>query len=149
MRVLILSINYSPEPTGFARHVALLAEHCAARGDRVTVVTGFPFAPQWKRRPEDRCRFWTTERGGGIEVIRLTHFVPRRPGAMAERLLMEASFCLVAALRLVLRARRPDVVVYVGAQPAIAMLARWVSTICRVPYIVAINDLAAQAAADV
>jgi colanic acid biosynthesis glycosyl transferase WcaI len=149
VRVLILSINYSPEQTGFAKHVALLAEHCAARGDRVTVVTGFPFAPHWRRRPEYRGRFWTTECGGGVEVIRLTHFVPRRPGAMAERLLMEASFCFVAALRLALRAQRPDVVVYVGAQPAIAMLARVYGAMCRVPYVVAINDLAAQAAADV
>ncbi len=40
----------SPEPTGFAPHATALAEHLArTAGYDVTVVTGFPFAPRWKR----------------------------------------------------------------------------------------------------
>jgi colanic acid biosynthesis glycosyl transferase WcaI len=65
---------------------------------------------------------------------------------------MEGSFCLTAAGALaptLLNARtRPDAVLYVGAQPAIAMLSRVIAATLRVPYFVNINDLAAQAAAD-
>jgi colanic acid biosynthesis glycosyl transferase WcaI len=63
---------------------------------------------------------------------------------------MEGSFCLmVAGILLSHLQSRPDVIVYVGAQPSIAMLARLVAQWKRLPYLVAINDLAAQAAGDV
>ena len=48
MRVLIVGINYSPEPTGIGPFTAGLAEHLAARGDEVTVLTGLPSYPGWR-----------------------------------------------------------------------------------------------------
>jgi colanic acid biosynthesis glycosyl transferase WcaI len=51
--------------------------------------------------------------------------------------------------RLLTRQRRPDVVLYIGAQPAIAMAARVIAAVAGCPYFVNINDLASQAAADV
>ena len=48
-----------------------------------------------------------------------------------------------------LKTGRPDAFVYVGAQPALAMLARIVATLVRRPYLVRITDLAARAAVDV
>ena len=47
------------------------------------------------------------------------------------------------------RAGRPDAVLYIGAQPAVAMLARVVAGLARCPYVVMITDLAARAALDV
>ena len=152
-RFFILSINYAPEPTGFAPKAAALAQHLARQGHRVSVFTGFPFAPHWRRRAEDRGRLWARERAGTLTVYRLTHFIPRRPSALLQRLAMEGSFsvaALVAILPLLLRRRtRPDVVLYIGAQPALAMLARLVAGLARRPYFVNITDLAAQAALDV
>ena len=150
MNILVLSINYSPEATGFAPHTAALCEHLAATGHRVSVVTGFPFAPYWRRLPEYRRKFSQRESLKGVEVARVTHFIPRRAGQFFQRLLMEGTFCLTAALTLLTSSREHlDVVVYVGAQPSIAMLARLISTLKRVPYLVKITDLAAQAAVDV
>lgn len=150
MNVLVLSINYSPEATGFAPHTAALCEHLAKGGHRVGVITGFPFAPYWSRSPEYRKRFITRERLNDVEITRVTHFIPRRAGQMLQRLLMEGTFCLTGALALAL-GRRPrwNAIVYVGAQPSIAMLARVLATIHRIPYLVKITDLAAQAAVDV
>jgi colanic acid biosynthesis glycosyl transferase WcaI len=72
---------------------------------------------------------------------------------MWQRVAMEASFCVSALLMLspqLLNPRtRPDALLYIGAQPALAMLARWIAAFTGVPYFVNINDLAAQAAADV
>jgi colanic acid biosynthesis glycosyl transferase WcaI len=48
MRVLIIGINYRPEPTGIGPYTAGLAENLAARGDEVTVITGLPSYPGWR-----------------------------------------------------------------------------------------------------
>lgn len=150
MKILLLSINYSPEPTGFAPHVAAASAYFVLQGHTVTVLTGFPFAPYWKRWAPYRRKFIARETIDGAQVIRLTHFIPRRAGQMIQRLLMEGSFCLLAGLVSVLYLNSPcDVIVYVGAQPSIAMLAKLLGWLSGVPYVVNINDLAAQAAADV
>lgn len=147
MRVLILSINYAPEPTGFSQHVARLSEYLVRSGVDVTVITGFPFAPAWRRWKEYRGRLFMRREVGGVDVIRVTHFIPRRPRSVWQRLLMEGTFCLAAAAQLP-RCPPADVVLYVGAQPSLAFLARIVSRLKRRPYVVWINDLAAEAARD-
>jgi len=150
VRLLFIGINYSPEVAGISPHTAAICEHLAARGHRVTVVTAFPFAPEWKRWREYRGRFMSREELNGVEVVRLSHFIPRRPSSVVQRVLMEGTFCLTAILALIPRYfYRWDAVVYVGAQPSIAMLVRLFSTLRRVPYVVNIMDFASQAAADV
>ena len=150
MRVLVLSINYAPEPTGFAPHTAALCEYLVRQGHDVAVITGFPFAPRWKRWPAYRGKWTMHERLDDVEVQRVTHFVPNRPGQMIQRLLLEGSFCLTAALAALGQRRSQwDVVLYVGAQPSLAMLVRLIASLKRTPYVVKITDLAAQAAQDV
>ena len=151
-RLFIVSINYVPEPTGFAPHAAALAAHLAKRGHDVSVFTGFPFAPVWKRRAEDRGQFVRTERTDGVTVHRLTHFIPRRPSSAAQRILMEGTFSLLAlpaAIAAAARGGRPDALLYIGAQPALAMLTRIIAALFGRPYFVNVNDLAARAALDV
>ena len=146
MRYLFLSINYTPEPTGFAPHVAAICEHLARSGDTVHLVTGFPFAPRWKRWDSYRGKWHQNHEMNGVEIHRLTHFIPRHPSNVIERMLMEASFCLHAIWHIaLLRLTRHDLIVYVGAQPSIACLARFLSRLLNIPYVVEINDLAAQA----
>ncbi len=150
MNILVLSINYSPEPTGFAPHVAGLCEYLASRGNHVTTLTGFPFAPYWKRWPQYRGRFISRQLINRVEVLRLSHFIPRRPGKMIQRLLMEGTFCLMAAWVSLIRGfRRRDLILYVGAQPSIAMLARLMARWRGSPYVVMITDLSSQAAREV
>jgi glycosyltransferase involved in cell wall biosynthesis len=147
--ILVVSINYSPEPTGFAPHVTAFCEHMAAVGHRVTVFTGFPFAPNWARWPEYGGKFIKLEYRSGVRVVRQTHFIPRSARRMMQRILMEGTFCLTGILSLVRFRPRADVVIYVGAQPSLAMFARLVAGLKGVPYGVMINDLAAGAASDV
>jgi colanic acid biosynthesis glycosyl transferase WcaI len=152
-RLLIVSLNYAPEPTGFAPHTAALAEHLGQQGHDVTVITGFPYAPRWCRWPDYRGQFIRQAWQSGVRVIRVTHFIPRRPGSAIERVLMEGSFAaiglVVFAVRRFGQRERYDGVIYVGAQPALAWLARIVSTLHRAAFVVKITDLAAQAAVDV
>jgi len=149
MKVLVVSLNYAPEQTGFAPHAAAACEYMAARGHAVTVLTGFPFAPFWRRFPGYRGRFAMHEVMGGVDVIRVSHFLPRRPRSPAQRVLMEATFCLSAAVSALVRIRQKwDVVLYIGAQPGLAMLAKWMAKSRKIPYVVNINDLAAETAED-
>ncbi len=152
LRVAILTLNYAPEPTGFAPHVTALAEQLAKDGHDVSVVTGFPFAPAWSRWEEYRGPFMRQETRHGVRVVRVTHFVPRQPGRAAQRILMEGTFAVAAAWPMMRRfpiRQRPDVIVYVGAQPALAWLARVFSSLWHRPYIVRISDIATQVATDV
>ena len=152
-RFFIVSINYEPEPTGFAPKATALAEHLARQAHDVHVFTGFPFAPNWRRRDEDRGRFFSTRRTGNLTVHRVTHFIPRRPSSAVERILMEGSFsvsaCAAMIVELLGRSGRPDAILYIGAQPTLAMLARFVSSLAGCPYFVNITDLAVRAALDV
>ena len=151
-RLFIVSINYAPEPTGFAPHAAALAGHLAQQGHEVSVFTGFPFAPEWHRRAGDRGRLFRIERAGKLTVYRLTHFIPRRPSSALQRALMEGSFSIVAFTAIIaamIRTGRPAALLYIGAQPTLAMLARIISSLARCPYFVNVNDLAARAALDV
>ena len=150
LRVLLVSINYTPEQTGFAQHVTALAESLVRRGHVVTVLTGFPFAPQWRRWPEYHGRGITRELVNGVEVIRLSHFIPSRPGHLLRRVWMEMSFSLIAGPALAWSRQAPwNLIVYYGAQPSLAMFVRMLAWWKRVPYVVSIQDLAAQAASDV
>ncbi len=152
-RVVIITINYAPEPSGFAPHATQIAEYFARQGHTVSVFTGFPFAPSWHRRPEDRGRLFSRTRDGNLTVHRVAHYIPRRPSSVFQRMTMEGSFGLAALLAIVAamlgRTGRPDTVLYIGAQPAVAMLARVVAGLARCPYVVMITDLAARAALDV
>jgi glycosyltransferase involved in cell wall biosynthesis len=151
-RLFVISLNYAPEPTGFAPHAAALAGHLAGRGHQVSVFTGFPFAPEWRRRTDDRGQVCRVEHKDGATVYRLTHFIPRRPSSALQRILMEGTFSLFAlpaAIAAAIRGGRPDALLYIGAQPALAMLTRIIAGLFRRPYYVNVNDLAARAALDV
>lgn len=151
-RFFIVTLNYAPEPTGFAPRVTALAEHLGRRGHDVHVFTGFAFAPYWRRRAEDRGRLFARERRHGVDVHRVTHFIPRRPSSALQRILMEGTFSVTAAASLaaaIARGGPPDAVVYHGAQPALAMLARLAAGAVRRPYVVNVTDLAAELARDV
>jgi colanic acid biosynthesis glycosyl transferase WcaI len=147
--VLVVSINYAPEPTGFAPHVTALVEFLKDSGWNVAVLTGFPFAPHWKRWPEYAGRWMTLTQTARGRLIRLTHYIPSRPRKIWQRLLMEASFCVSASLALLRHPLKYDYIVYVGAQPSLAMWCRGLAALTGRPYAVMINDMATDAAVDV
>jgi colanic acid biosynthesis glycosyl transferase WcaI len=150
VRLLVLSLNYAPEQTGFSQHVAGLARHMVSKGHQVDVWTGFPFAPTWRRWPEYRGRLVSREDDSGVRVTRLTHYIPRQPRQAVRRMFMEASFSLALLATWVLSGgRRWDVVMYIGAQPSVSWVARIIAAWHRIPYTVGINDLASAAASDV
>ncbi|MEJ2862443.1 glycosyltransferase [Actinomycetospora flava] len=122
--VLIVGLNYAPEPTGIARYTTGLARMLAEAGHSVHVVTGFPHYPEW--RIADGYRGARIEETDGpatnpIRVTRVVHPVPARPTGLG-RVLMEAVFAARAAT---VRTTKPDVVVVVSPALLSVAAARW------------------------
>ncbi|HEY5484082.1 MAG TPA: glycosyltransferase [Propionibacteriaceae bacterium] len=144
MRVLIIGINYHPEPTGIGPYTAGLAEHLAARGDEVTVLTGLPNYPGWRLMRGAPRRLIETERLGGVTVIRAAHYVPARQTAV-KRALYEGTFGLtglIASLRL----QRPDAILGVVPSLSGGILARLTGQRLRARYGLLFQDLIGPAA---
>ncbi len=133
-RLLILGINYAPEPTGIAVQTTGLAEALGNRGWDVSVVTGIPHYPAWKPTHAPR-----TEDRDSVHVIRRRHFVPPRQ-SVSLRAAYELSW-LLSCLPGTLRDRGFDVVL--GATPSLggAVLAALAGARWRVPYVVMFHDL--------
>lgn len=88
--ILLVGINYEPEPSGNAPYTAGLARGLRRLGVRTSVLTGFPHYPAWKRY--DGYAGWSIqETMDDVPVQRLRHFIPRRP-RLLTRLLMETTF---------------------------------------------------------
>ena len=139
--ILIVGINYRPETTGIAPYTSDIAEHFAAAGHRVTVITGFAHYPAWRlERGERRLR--AAEVRNGVRVLRRRHFVPSTQSAF-RRATYEGTFLLHGALS---RPERPDVVFGVVPSLSGGILARIFAARAHAPYGLIFQDLMAPAA---
>ena len=125
MNVLIVGLNYAPEPIGIGPYTTGLAEYLAQRDHRVEVVAGRPYYPQWRAYPGFARFAWRRTNEGGVSVTRCWHYIPRVPGG-AKRILHHLTFALTAlpvvawgALR-----DRPDAVLCVAPSIMSAFPAR-------------------------
>jgi colanic acid biosynthesis glycosyl transferase WcaI len=102
MRILINSINFSPELTSTGKYTGEMAHWLAERGHEVRVVTSPPHYPTWKVFDEySSWRFkrerWSSPTGGGVlEIFRCPLWVPGMPRGW-RRLAYLASFTVSSA----------------------------------------------------
>ena len=144
MRVLIIGINYRPEPTAIGPYTAGLAEHLAARGDDVTVLTGLPSYPGWRLMRGTPRRLLATERLHGVTVLRAAHYIPATQSAL-RRAVYEGTFGLTGLLAS-LRLGRPDAILGVVPSLSGGILARLTGQRLRAPYGLLFQDLMGPAA---
>lgn len=128
LQVLIIGLNYAPEPVGIGPYTRDLAEALARRGARVQVIAGQPYYPHWRHFAGAR-RGWQTTDKGGVTVTRCPHYVPARPRGL-NRIVHLASFALsalpVALAALRRRATRPALVLAIA--PALpALVPAWLA----------------------
>jgi len=107
--VLIVGINYAPEPTGIAPYTTGLAAALRRRGDEASVITGYPHYPAWRVTAGYRG-LTRRETIDGVPVKRVRHYVPSSP-RLINRLLMELTFGVRAAFA---GWARPDAVIVVS-----------------------------------
>jgi glycosyltransferase involved in cell wall biosynthesis len=123
--ILVVGINYWPEPTGIAPYTAAVAEHLAGRAASVEVLSGLPCYPTWQVPAAYRRRRRFVEERRGVTVHRLKHLVPAKQDAL-RRGAYEFSFLGHAATRR--PTMPPDLVLGItpalGGAVAAALLAR-------------------------
>jgi glycosyltransferase involved in cell wall biosynthesis len=143
-RLRIIGINYAPESTGNAPYTTGLAEHLAASGHEVTVVTGLPHYPAWRIAPGYGGRLTREEERAGVRVRRRAHYVPASQSAV-RRAIYEGTF-LVSALQ---AANERGVDAVIGVVPSLSggILARLSAIRNHVPYGLLFQDLMGPAAA--
>lgn len=115
MKLLLVSMNFAPEPTGIGKYSGEMAHALAARGFDVRVVCAPPYYPQWQVQPGHRSGVYDVrDEAPGLRVIRCPLWVPASPSGIG-RLLHMASFAASSLPVLLAQARwRPDVVLVVA-----------------------------------
>jgi glycosyltransferase involved in cell wall biosynthesis len=142
VKILYVSQYFPPEMGAPAARAAELAQHWAAAGHDVSILTGFPnhptgvIPPEWRGRSR---RLIYRETNGGVEIFR-TWLWPLPNRKPHERMRNYASFCLSAGLR-GLALRRPDVIIATSPQLLVGLSGWWLAFTKRVPFVLEVRDL--------
>jgi len=147
MNVLILGLNYAPEPVGIGPYTAGTAEFLAAAGHKVTVVCGKPYYPDWKVQQSYRKSGVLSSMEKGVRVRRVPIYVPSKPSG-GRRLVHHASFALRAFPEMVraARAEKPDVVMCIAPSLISMVTARAIARMFGAKVWVHIQDFEVEAA---
>lgn len=144
LKFLVASINFAPDHAGIGVYSTDFPVFLAEKGDAVSMVTGFPYYPQWRKRPEDTRKLLAREKYRGVDVFRGYLYVPRRVSAVA-RLWHELSFCLSSMFNF-FRAGRPDVIVLFTPPMFLGFVGVLFRALWRRPLVINIQDFPLDAA---
>lgn len=100
-RLLLITGNYSPEPTGIGKYNGEMIQWLTDKGYACTVITTYPYYPHWKIQPpyEQQGRWYRKEVNGLLTVYRCPQYIPAAPSGM-KRIWMDATFFIAAFFRL-------------------------------------------------
>jgi len=128
MNVLIIGLNYAPEPVGIGPYTTGMAQALADAGHAVTVVCGKAYYPRWELHQDHRAPGVLRSVENGVTVMRVPIYVPAQPSG-AKRLVHHLTYMLRAipsALRAA-RVRRQDVVICIAPSLISVVAARLVA----------------------
>jgi glycosyltransferase involved in cell wall biosynthesis len=81
-KVLLVTTNYWPEPTGISVYTTDLAESLNEAGHSVSVLTSLPHYPWWKIPSEYAHLTEGASEQNGIKVLRAKHLIPPKMNAL-------------------------------------------------------------------
>ncbi|MCJ7623867.1 MAG: glycosyltransferase WbuB, partial [Anaerolineaceae bacterium] len=127
-KILIIGLNFYPEPTSTGKYTGELATYLCQQGYPVHVITAPPYYPHWRVAEGYRAGCYTKEKWEKIEIFRCPLWVPRRPTGLT-RLLHLASFALSSLPMLTTQLHwKPDLILCVAptlmTAPGTLLLAR-------------------------
>ena len=156
-RILILGGNFFPEPTGIGKYNGEMADWLVKNKFDVTVVTTFPYYPQWKvQSPYVKRSYWfKTEKKviddaiKPVKIIRCPHYVPAKPSGL-KRMISDFSI-LFSTFLVILRllfCTKYDYVLTVAPPFQTGLLAIFYKVIRKATILYHIQDLQIDAAKD-
>ncbi|MFM5895337.1 MAG: WcaI family glycosyltransferase [Novosphingobium sp.] len=128
-RVLIVGLNYAPEPVGIGPYTQGLAQALVEAGAEVSAVVAKPYYPQWRVSDDYSGGGWRLEMDGAVRVTRCPIYVPAEPGGL-KRVVHLASFmlsALVPALRAALRRKEQPDLVFTVAPALLGVPTAWLA----------------------
>ena len=93
--ILIIGINFYPEPTGIGKYTSEFAFSLAEKGFLVSVISAFPYYPQWKIFKGYSNKWYKKEIIKGVSVTRCPLYVPASLTGL-NRMLQDFSFFITA-----------------------------------------------------
>lgn len=148
MNILIYSINYAPELTGIGKYNSEFVDKLISEGHKVTVVTTYPYYPQWVVHEGFENRFYSKTVKDGLTLYRCPIYVPKKP-TVIKRILHLISFALSSSiLMLRLLSSKFDVVFTVQPTLFCAPMALLFSKIKKSKSILHIQDFELDAMLD-
>lgn len=123
-KITIIGINYYPEDSAIGLYTSQKAEYLAEKGFDVTVITGFPYYPQWEIWEEYKQRsYLLKETINGVKILRSKQYVPSNP-TFLKRIIHLTSFTFGNFINL-FRIAKPDIVIAIIPFTTSALLGRF------------------------
>ncbi|MFY0712109.1 WcaI family glycosyltransferase [Seonamhaeicola sp. NFXS20] len=109
-KIVIVGINYYPEDSAIGLYTTQKAEYLVSKGHDVTVITGFPYYPQWEISDSYKTKgYLISEKINGVKVLRSRQYVPKDP-TFGKRILHLISFTFGNFINL-FKVKKPDIVI--------------------------------------
>ena len=155
-RILFIGGNFSPEPTGIGKYSGEMIEWLSQNGFECTIVTTYPYYPQWKVQvPYDKRSFWYKKEiipspdnsSESIKIIRCPHYVPKKPTGL-NRMISDLTFFLTSSLVIfgMLFKKKNDFVFTVAPPFLLGLAGVFYKKIKRAKFLYHIQDLQIEAA---
>ena len=78
--ITFIGLNYAPEDSAIGLYSTQWAEYLNKQGVKVTVITAFPYYPQWEIKQEYRSKkIFLKEESNDIKIYRYKQYVPKSP----------------------------------------------------------------------
>jgi colanic acid biosynthesis glycosyl transferase WcaI len=149
MRILLIGLNYAPEVVGIGPFTTDLAEHLAATGNEVSVLTSFPYYPHWKIDPAyRRKRPILVERINGVRVVRSPILLPGTGHSTVRRILFDSSLAMTSLMASA-GIGAVDVVICVSPPLQLGVMAWLIARLRRARLVLHLQDLVPDAALSV
>ncbi|MDB5009577.1 MAG: glycosyl transferase, group 1 family protein [Mucilaginibacter sp.] len=157
-RILLIGGNFYPEPIGIGKYNGEMMDWLAENGYNCTVVTTYPYYPQWKvQLPYVKKSFWYKKEikyikpyyENSVKIYRCPQYVPVNPTG-TKRIILDFSFfltSLIVILRLLLR-KKYDIIISVVPSFQLGLLAILYKKIRGGKFFYHIQDLQIDAARD-
>jgi len=155
-KILLISHNFSPEPTGIGKYNGEMIDWLAKNGYDCTVVTTYPYYPYWKVQPPYKNRWYKKEvikypqNGNLLTVFRCPSYVPADPTGK-KRMIQDFSFwssMFWKILQLVITRKKYDLIITVAPPFHLAYLGLMLRKLNGGKLLYHIQDLQIEAAQD-
>jgi colanic acid biosynthesis glycosyl transferase WcaI len=146
-KIVIIGINYYPEDSAIGLYSTEKAEYLVSKGFDVTVITGFPYYPQWEIREDYKSKsYLVKETINGVKIYRSKQYVPKDP-TFIKRIIHLMSFTFGNFINL-FKVGKPDIVISIIPFTTSSLLGWFLKKRYKAKHWVHIQDFEFDAAID-